>query len=213
VISQKLFLLCLPAVLWTGALSDGKLLLNEHGWTFKIGFCVMSENLFLPYLLYLLAVLWTDALSGGRLRLNEHICIRKIGFWVMSEIFSSLPPLSTCRAVNCALSEGMLPLNAHTYILKIGFCVMSEKLFLLYQFAMLWTGALSEGMLPLNEHARILKIDFVWWVKNCSSFTYLLCCELLHSQMVSCLWMNMLALTLQIRFCVMSENLFHLYLL
>jgi len=153
-----LYLLYLLAVLWTGALSEGKLSLNEHVCILKIGFCAMSEKLFL---LYLLAVLWTGALSDGKLPLNEHIM--------------------------------------HAGIFKIGFCVMSENLFLLYLLyllAVLWTGALSGGKLPLNEHVCIRKIRL--WVMSeiCSfftSFTHLPCCELVHSQRVCCLWMNMLA--------------------
>jgi len=104
------YLLYLLAMLWTGALSDGKLPLNEHICILKIGFCVMSENSFFLYLLHPLVVLWTGALSVGKLLLIEKFCIHKIGF-----------------------------------------CVMSENLFL------------------------------------STSFTHLLCCELVHSQEVSCL--------------------------
>jgi len=124
-----LYLLCLLPVLWTGALSGGKLPLNEHACILKIGFCVTSRKLFLLYLLYPLAVLWIGALSEGKLSLNEHVCVLNIGFCVMSktmfllylfavlwtgslsdgklptclniqETFPFLPPLPTCCAVN-----------------------------------------------------------------------------------------------------------------
>jgi len=113
---------------------------------------VMSEIHSFFYLLYLLAMLWTGALSDGKLPLNEHICI-----------------------------------------LKIGFCVMSENsffLYLLHPLVVLWTGALSVGKLPLNEHVKIgfCVISEIWFL-----LTHLLCCELVHSQEVSCLWMNMFA--------------------
>ena len=87
------------AVLWTGALSAGKLPLNEHVCILKIGFCVMNENLFL---LYPSAVLWTGALSEGKLPLNDLVCILKIGFWVISEtcFFTSFKHLLCCELVH-----------------------------------------------------------------------------------------------------------------
>jgi len=57
-----------------------------------------------------------------------------------------------------------------------------------------WTGAPLMDKLPLNKNVCILKITFcVDWkfVPSFTSFTHLLCCELVHSQPVSCLWMNM----------------------
>ena len=100
VMGENSFLLLL-AVLWTGALLEGKLPLNEH-------VCAYSRVTFLwwkirsLYLLYPLAVLWTDALLAGKLSLNEHVCacILKIGFCVMSEKLFLLPSLPTCCVVN-----------------------------------------------------------------------------------------------------------------
>ena len=126
--SENLFLLYFlypPAVLWTGALSAGKLPLNEHVCIHKIGLCVVSENLFLLYLLYPLAVLWTGALSGGKLPLHEHVCILKIGFCVMSEnlflLYILYPPAVLWTG---ALSAGKLPLNEHVCAYSLlDFCV------------------------------------------------------------------------------------------
>ena len=55
--SENLFLLYLLyplSVLQTGALSGGKLPLNEHACILKMGFCVMSKNLFLSTVLAVL---------------------------------------------------------------------------------------------------------------------------------------------------------------
>ena len=76
--------------------------------------------------------------------------------------------------------------------------VMSENSFLLYPLAVLRTGALSAGKLPLNEPVCILKIGFCVISENMYLLYFLynfLYCELVHSEEVGCLSMNMFAYT------------------
>jgi len=158
---------------------------------------VLSEIHSLFYLLCPLAVLWTGALSARKLPLNEHVCAcSRLDFlwWVKIHSFF-LPSLLAVLWTGTLSAPGKVPLNEH--VCAYSFCVEWNLFFyLLYPLTVLWNGTLSASKLALNEHVCAyswLDIVFVWWGRIHSFFCllYSLCCELVHSQKVSYLWMNM----------------------
>ena len=104
------------------------------------------------------------------------------------------------------LSACKLPFNEHICAYSLFLCWVKICSFLLPPLlAVLWTGALSARKLQFNEHVCAYSFCVEWnFVPSFTSFTHLLCCELVHSQSVSC---NSMDMFVPIHF-VLSENSF-----
>ena len=190
-----------------GALSAGKLPLNEHVCTYlKLNF-LFNEICSFFYCLYPLAVVWTGALSGGKLPLKEFVHAQDwILCWVKFCSFNHLCPHALLWTG--ALSAGKLPLNEHVCAYSRLDLLLNENSFLLLPplptcctvCKLVHSQTVSCLWMNMLVHTQVW-IYVEWKFFSFTSFIHLLCCELVHSQRVSCLWRTCLCI-LKIGFCV-----------